>query len=155
MSYFAPGMMYLSIQIEAIDDQITEDVEVFEVIVEAVNPLDSVSSRNSSTVYILDNDGNKIKSRELILNFSPIFLPCMHVFLLGEDVILPEFVSAIEGTTFQVCATVSAIYPTHERDIILTFTLTPESDFASKFMQDCNRMGTWYVSISVNRLSWN
>ena len=59
MSYFAPGMMYPSIQIEAIDDQITEDVEVFEVIVEAVNPLDSVSSQNSSTVYILDNDGNK------------------------------------------------------------------------------------------------
>ena len=62
MSYFAPGMMYLSIQIEAIDDQITEDVEVFEVIVEAVNPLDSVSSQNSSTVYILDNDGNKKES---------------------------------------------------------------------------------------------
>ena len=60
MSYFAPGMIYLSIQLEAIDDQITEDVEVFEVIVEAVNPLDSVSSQNSSTVYILDNDGNKI-----------------------------------------------------------------------------------------------
>ena len=61
MSYFAPGMMYLSIQIEAIDDQITEDVEVFDVIVEAVNPLDSVSLQNSSTVYILDNDGNIIK----------------------------------------------------------------------------------------------
>ena len=60
MSYFAPGTIYLSIQLEAIDDQITEDVEVFEVIVEAVNPLDSVSSQNSSTVYILDNDGNKI-----------------------------------------------------------------------------------------------
>ena len=59
MSYFAPGMMNLSIQIEAIDDQITEDVEVFDVIVEAVNPLDSVSSQNSSTVNILDNDGNK------------------------------------------------------------------------------------------------
>ena len=51
--------MYLSIQLEAIDDQITEDVEVFDVVVEAVNPLDSVSSQNSSTVYILDNDGNK------------------------------------------------------------------------------------------------
>ena len=59
MSYFAPGTIYISIQLEAIDDQITEDVEVFEVIVEAVNPLDSVSSQNSSTVYILDNDGNK------------------------------------------------------------------------------------------------
>ena len=59
MSYFAPGTIYISIQLEAIDDQITEDVEVFEVVVEAVNPLDSVSSQNSSTVYILDNDGNK------------------------------------------------------------------------------------------------
>ena len=149
MSYFAPGMMYLSIQLEAIDDQITEDVEVFDIIVEAMNPLDSVSSQNSSTVYILDNDGNN--RALLILKFSPIinlFLPCMY-YLLGEDVILPEFVSAIEGTTFQVCAAVSAVYPTHERDIILTFTLTPESDFTSKFMQGCNRMGTCMVFIYV------
>jgi hypothetical protein len=59
-SYFSSGMMYLSILLEAIDDQIAEDTEVFDVIVEAVNPLDSVSSPNSSTVYILDNDGNKL-----------------------------------------------------------------------------------------------
>ena len=84
------------------------------------------------------------------MNFSPCNIPPLHVFLIGEDVnILPEFVSAIEGTTFQVCATVSAVYPTHERDIILTFTLTPESDFASKFMQGYNRMGTCMVFIYV------
>ena len=57
-SYFAPGTMYLSILIEAIDDQIAEDTEVFDVIVEAVNPFDSVSSQNTTTVYISDNDGN-------------------------------------------------------------------------------------------------
>ena len=50
-------MLYLNIQLEAIDDQIAEDTEVFDVIVEAVNPLDTVSSQNTSTVYILDNDG--------------------------------------------------------------------------------------------------
>ena len=59
MSFFEPGMMYLSILLEAIDDQIAEDTEVFDVIVEAVNPLDSVSLENTSTVYILDNDGKK------------------------------------------------------------------------------------------------
>ena len=40
--------------------------------------------------------------------------------------------SAIEGAAFQVCASVNAVYPMHERDIILMFTLTPESEFASK-----------------------
>ena len=40
--------------------------------------------------------------------------------------------SATEGATFQVCATVNAVYPMHERDIILMFTLTPESEFSSK-----------------------
>ena len=40
--------------------------------------------------------------------------------------------SATEGATFQVCATVNAVYPMHEREIILMFTLTPESEFASK-----------------------
>ena len=59
-SFFEPGMIYLSILLEAIDDQIAEDTEVFDVVVEAVNPLDSVSSENTSTVYILDNDGNQI-----------------------------------------------------------------------------------------------
>ena len=58
--YFSPGMMYLSVLIEAIEDQIAEDTEVFDVVVEAVNPLDSVSSQNTSTVYILDNDGNRL-----------------------------------------------------------------------------------------------
>ena len=60
MSFFAPGMMYLSILLEAVDDQIAEDTEAFDVIVEAVNPFDSVSSQNTSTVYISDNDGNKL-----------------------------------------------------------------------------------------------
>ena len=58
--YFSPGMMYLSVLIEAVEDQITEDTEVFDVVVEAVNPLDSVSSQNTSTVYILDDDGNNL-----------------------------------------------------------------------------------------------
>ena len=54
--YFSPGMIYLSVLIEAIEDQIAEDTEVFGVVVEAVNPLDSVSSQNSLMVYILDDD---------------------------------------------------------------------------------------------------
>ena len=57
MSFFPPQVMYLPILIEAIDDRIAEDTEVFDVVVEAVNPLDSVSSQNTSTVYIFDNDG--------------------------------------------------------------------------------------------------
>ena len=60
MLFFAPGMLNLSILLEAVDDQIAEDTEVFDVIVEAENPLDSVSSENTSTVYIFDNDGNKL-----------------------------------------------------------------------------------------------
>ena len=52
--------MYLPILIEAIDDRIAEDTEVFDVVVEAVNPFDSTSSQNTSTVYIFDNDGNKL-----------------------------------------------------------------------------------------------
>ena len=59
-TYFPPGTFYLSILIEAIEDQIAEDTEVFDVVVEAMNPLDSVSSQNTSTVYILDNDGNRL-----------------------------------------------------------------------------------------------
>ena len=59
-AYFPPGMIYLSVLIEAIEDQIAEDTEVFDVVVEAVNPLDSVSSQNTSTVYILDDDGNNL-----------------------------------------------------------------------------------------------
>ena len=59
-SFFEPGMTYLSIRLEAVDDKIAEDTEVFDVIVEAVNPFDSVSSQNTSTVYISDNDGNKL-----------------------------------------------------------------------------------------------
>ena len=58
MSSFQTKMQYLSVLIEAIDDQIVEDTEVFDVVVEAVNPFDSVSSQNTSTVYIFDNDGN-------------------------------------------------------------------------------------------------
>ena len=54
--YFSPVMIYLSVLIEAIEDQIAEDTEVFGVVVEAVNPLDSVSSQNSLMVYILDDD---------------------------------------------------------------------------------------------------
>ena len=59
-TYFPPGTFYLSILIEAIEDQIAEDTEVFDVVVEAMNPFDSVSSQNTSTVYILDNDGNRL-----------------------------------------------------------------------------------------------
>ena len=40
--------------------------------------------------------------------------------------------SVTEGATVEVCASVNAVYPTHERDIVLMFTLTPESMFASK-----------------------
>ena len=58
-SFFPPQVMYLSVLTEAIEDQIAEDTEVFDVVVEAVNPFDSVSSQNTSTVYIFDNDGNK------------------------------------------------------------------------------------------------
>jgi hypothetical protein len=35
----------------------------------------------------------------------------------------------MEGATLQVCA---SVYPMHERDIILEFSLTPNSQFASK-----------------------
>ena len=56
-SFFPPGMMYLPVLIEAIEDQVAEDTELFDVAVEAVNPLDSISSQNTSTVYILDDDG--------------------------------------------------------------------------------------------------
>ena len=59
-AYFPPGMFYLSVLIEAIEDQIAEDTEVFDVIVETMNPLDSVSSQNTTTVYILDDDGNNL-----------------------------------------------------------------------------------------------
>ena len=47
----------LMVQIEATDDEIAEYTEVFDVVVEAVNPLDSVSSMNTSTIYIFDDDG--------------------------------------------------------------------------------------------------
>ena len=57
ISFFPPGMMYLSVLIEAIEDQVAEDTELFDVAIEAVNPLDSVSSQNTLTVYILDDDG--------------------------------------------------------------------------------------------------
>ena len=50
-------MMYLVAEIGAIDDEIAEDTEVFTVVLEALNPLDSVSSQNTTTVYIFDDDG--------------------------------------------------------------------------------------------------
>lgn len=56
-SFFQPQLLSLSILLEAIDDQIAEDTEMFDVAVEAVNPFDRVSSLNTTTVYILDNDG--------------------------------------------------------------------------------------------------
>ena len=56
--YFPPGTLYLLVQIEAVDDVIAEYTETFDVTVEAVNPLDSLSSMNTSRVYIIDNDGN-------------------------------------------------------------------------------------------------
>ena len=53
--------------------------------------------------------------------------------------------SVTEGATVEVCASVNAVYPTHERDIVLMFTLTPESEFASESEYpgklDCYRMG--------------
>ena len=48
------------------------------------------------------------------------------------EVTLPEFVNAAEGDAFEVCASVGAVYPMHERDVILMFTLTPDTMFASK-----------------------
>ena len=60
MSSFSLQETCFFILLEAVDDQIAEDTEVFDVVVEAVNPLDSVSSMNTSTVYIFDNDGNLI-----------------------------------------------------------------------------------------------
>ena len=48
------------------------------------------------------------------------------------NVTLPEFVNSTEGDIFEVCASVGAVYPMHERDVILMFTLTPDSMFASK-----------------------
>ena len=60
------------------DDLIAEYTETFDVTVEAVNPLDSVSSMNTSNIYILDDDGNEL-SRELVMNClaSQPFLPQM------------------------------------------------------------------------------
>ena len=48
------------------------------------------------------------------------------------EVTLPQFVNAAEGDAFKVCASVDAVYPMRERDVILMFTLTPDSMFASK-----------------------
>ena len=54
------------------------------------------------------------------------------------EVTLPEFANSTEGDAFEVvCASVGAVYPMHERDVILMFTLTPDSMFASK----CPRLG--------------
>ncbi len=38
----------------------------------------------------------------------------------------------MEGATLQECASVNMVYPMRERDVILEFTLTPNSQFASK-----------------------
>ena len=48
------------------------------------------------------------------------------------NVTLPEFSNSTEGDTFEVCASVGAVYPMRERDVILEFALTPDSMFASK-----------------------
>ena len=50
------------------------------------------------------------------------------------EVTLPEFMNTAEGDTFEVCASVGAVYPMRERDVTLMFTLTPDSMFASKFL---------------------
>ena len=48
--------------------------------------------------------------------------------LIGVAVMLPEALQATEGDTFEVCADVM---PTiRERDIELTFTVVPSSEFA-------------------------
>ena len=59
--------------------------------------------------------------------------------------------SATEGATFQVCATVNAVYPMHEREIILMFTLTPESEFASKSDSPSRLLGIHVV----HHFMWN
>ena len=41
-------------------------------------------------------------------------------------------IDAEEGDVLQVCASVNAVLPMRERDVILEFTLTPYSQFASK-----------------------
>ena len=56
---------------------------------------------------------------------------------IGVEVTLPESMNRTEGDTFEVCASVDAVYPMRERDVILMFTLTPDSMFASK----CPRLG--------------
>ena len=53
------------------------------------------------------------------------------------EVTLPEFMNRAEANTFEVCASVGAVYLMHERDVIVMFTLTPDSMFASK----CPRLG--------------
>ena len=50
------------------------------------------------------------------------------------EVTLREFANSTEGDTLEVCA---SVYPMRERDVILMFTLTPDSMFASK----CPRLG--------------
>lgn len=51
--------------------------------------------------------------------------------IIGAEVTLPKFVNALEGGTSQVCASVD-MFPVRERDVILMFTLIPNSQFASK-----------------------
>ena len=53
-----PGLTRACLQLEAIDDEIVEDNELFMVIIEAVNPSDSVNGTTSLTIY--DNDGKCI-----------------------------------------------------------------------------------------------
>ena len=66
--------------------------------------------------------------------------------------------SVTEGATVEVCASVNAIYPTHERDIVLMFTLTPESEFASMSDSpgklDCYRMGILYHIVFILHSFW-
>ena len=49
------------------------------------------------------------------------------------EVTLAELnIDAEEGDALQVCASVNTVYPMRERDVILEFTLTSYSQFASK-----------------------
>ena len=50
----------------------------------------------------------------------------------GADLTLPRNVSLKEGNTQEVCILVSENEQTRERDIHITFSVTPTSDTASK-----------------------
>jgi hypothetical protein len=68
----------------------------------------------------------QLSTKSITLNFNNHILS-----QLGAEVTLPEFMSALEGTSSQVCASVNPDC-IRERDVILMITLIPNSQFASK-----------------------